>query len=518
MLSRTPLLRTPPFRTRLFVTCLHRATAGLLVGLGMLVFQVAYAATSGPAGAMGPDDARHLLTRSGFAPTPEQIADYAKLSRSEAVDRILAGTRSTPVTAWPDELDDFVPYRIVRTMSEQQRRDANRVNTVRGVELRAWWLGEMLVTPSPLTERMTLFWHNHFVSSQDKVRPAKLMLQQNLTLREHATGNFGKLLTAASKDPAMLIYLDGRNSRKAQPNENFAREVMELFTLGEGHYSERDIKEAARAFTGWDIDGENAKFFFRANQHDTGVKEIFGKRGNFNGDDVLRLLLERRETAEFISTKLWREFVSAQADKSGVQQVAGVLRDAGYEIKPALRTLFLSDAFWAQDNRGALVKSPVDLVVGSLRSLEADVPDPLPFVRTLRQMGQDLFAPPNVRGWPGGEWWINSSSLLDRKQFLDRLARADDPKRMAALRRVEGSMSAANEVPMSREDLRRRAAIAVREMDVDLAGWSAELKPLGLNADRVLLPVAAVDNVMAMADDNNARVRALLLDPAYQLK
>ena len=479
-----------------------------------------FAAHGVHAAGMGAEDARHLLARSGFSPSPAEIHQYAALSREQAVEQLLAGVLGRPVTAWPDELDRLPDVRKLRAMSEPERRAFNRQERARGIELRSWWLGEMLHTPSPLTERMTMFWHNHFVSSQDKVRLQKLMLQQNLTLREHALGNFGHLLVAASKDPAMVIYLDARSSKKGQPNENFAREVMELFTLGEGHYSERDIKEAARAFTGWDVDRRSGQFVFRRANHDAGEKEIFGQRGRFDGDDVLRLILARPETAEFITTKLWREFVSQQPDAREVRRIAAQLRQANYEIKPALRAMFLSQAFWAPETRGALVKSPVELVVGTLRSLDADVPDAIPFVRTLHQMGQDLFAPPNVRGWPGGEWWINSASLLDRKQFLDRLARADDPRRQAAMARPaitqEMAPGRAPQANPAQDAIRRRAAEALRNMDIDLQAWLDETKRLGMAPEKVLLAVAPVDaNAMSQGRE---QVRALLLDPAYQLK
>ena len=185
-------------------------------------------------------------------------------------------------------------------MSEEQRKLAQRELFEKGAELRGWWMTEMLTTPSPLTEKMVLFWHNHFVSSLQKVRSPVLMYRQQQVLRKHALGYFGDLLHDVSKDPAMVIYLDNASNRKAQPNENFAREVMELFTLGEGNYSEQDIKEAARAFTGWSIDPDTGEFVARPLIHDDGVKTVLGRSGNFDGDGVLDILLEQPQTAEFI--------------------------------------------------------------------------------------------------------------------------------------------------------------------------------------------------------------------------
>jgi hypothetical protein len=206
---------------------------------------------------IGYDGARHLLNRVGFGATDAEVRDYASLERTQAVERLLGGARREAFLRPPAFVDaPFEPYYRIRQMSPEERMAAQRRLVEQGLELRAWWLREMLVTPSPLTERMTLFWHNHFATSQQKVRLAQLMYRQNALLRREALGNFGTMLHAIAKDPAMLVYLDNAGSRKQAPNENFAREVMELFTLGEGHYGERDVKEAARAFTGWSLDRE----------------------------------------------------------------------------------------------------------------------------------------------------------------------------------------------------------------------------------------------------------------------
>jgi uncharacterized protein (DUF1800 family) len=375
---------------------------------------------------MGFDEARHLLNRTSFSAQTVEIDDYARLTREQAVDRLLGETRrqaAYPAPAWTAKYE-----RVFRPeMTQEERMQANRRELVeRGLEIRTWWVAEMLSTPSPFTEKMTLFWHNHFATSQQKVRSANLMYRQNVMLRRYSTGNFGALLREVSKDPAMLIYLDGAQNRKGAPNENFAREVMELFTLGEGHYSEQDIKEVARAFTGWSLDADAGEFRFRRLIHDEGSKTVFGNEGKFNGDDIVTLLLQQPATGEFIVAKLWREFVSPEPDSAAVKQLAATWRAANYEMKPLLRAMFLSDAFWAPVNRGVLVKSPVDLVVGSLRQFRFAVEDPAPFAVILRQLGQDLFNPPNVKGWPVGDAWLNTTTLLARKGFLNRLFRADE--------------------------------------------------------------------------------------------
>ena len=406
---------------------------GLALSVAVLLFMAATApanAQTQAAAAMGFDEARHLLNRTSFAAQVSEINEFATLTRGEAVDRLLAETRrqaSYPAPAWSQTYE-----RVYRPeMSQDERMKAGRRELVeRGLELRTWWVAEMLSTPSPLTERLTLFWHNHFATAQIKSRSATLLYRQNVLLRKYATGNFAAMLREVGKDPAMLIYLDGAQNRKGAPNENFAREVMELFTLGEGHYTEQDVKEAARAFTGWSIDGDSGEFRFRRAIHDDGVKKVLGQEGRFNGDDMITLLLQQPATGEFVVGKLWREFVSpdpaSTANAVVVKKLAADWRAVNYEIKPLLREMLLSDAFWASENRGVLVKSPVDLVIGSLRQFRFSVEDPAPFAVILRQLGQDLFNPPNVKGWPGGEAWLNTTTLLARKGFLNRLFRADE--------------------------------------------------------------------------------------------
>ena len=389
---------------------------------------IAWSACAAPIGEAG---ARHLLNRTGFGATDAEVHALAPLDRGEAIDRLLAGTRREASLAPPAFVDAaFLPFYRLRQMAPEERREEQRKLLAQAFELRAWWLREMLATSSPLTERMTLFWHGHFATSQRKVRAGQLMYRQNVLLRREALGNFGVLLHAVARDPAMLIYLDNAGSRREAPNENFAREVMELFTLGEGHYGESDVKEAARAFTGWSLERDTGRFVYRRAWHDDGVKTILGATGRFDGDDVLDLLLARRETAEFIAAKLWREFVSPQPDPAEVARWARVFRDARYEVKPLLRAVLASDAFWAEENRATLVKSPVDLVAGTLRSYGIRPFELRPEVVACAALGQNLFAPPNVKGWPGGDAWIDAATILGRKQWLERTF-ADDPRKVA---------------------------------------------------------------------------------------
>ncbi len=346
----------------------------------------------------------------------------------------------------------------------------------------------------------------------------------------------------------MLVYLDVAQSRRGQPNENFAREVMELFTLGEGQYTEQDVKEAARAFTGWSIDRESGQYLFRPGLHDPGVKTVLGRTGRLDGDAVLDVILARPEASEYITAKLWREFVGSEPDPAEVRRIAALFRGRDYDIKAALRALFLADAFWAADQRGTLVKSPVELVVGTLRQLELTPAQAVPFAVAAAGMGQNLFAPPNVKGWPGGDAWINSNTLLARKQFLDRVVRMDgapaptmamtaaaagapaparagtDSGMKAADGGARAATSAEDEDKARARRFAQRVEAGLRNLDFDAAQWVARRpgdtpSAKMMAAQQLLLPLPPVAADPPRSDtDAVTFVRAALLDPAYQLK
>jgi uncharacterized protein (DUF1800 family) len=451
---------------------------------------------------MGPEDARHLLNRTGYDAQLREIDEFARLTRREGVERLLAGVQPearTPPPAWVKEWTD---PRVVRAMAGEERKAFVRLQIERALELKAWWLAEMLATRSPFTERMTLFWHNHFTSSLQKVRSPPLMHRQNALLRRHALGNFGELLHAVSRDPAMIVYLDSATNRRGQPNENFARELMELFTLGEGKYSEQDIREAARAFTGWSIEPQTGEYRFRPRQHDDGVKQVLG-RAVRSGDEVLDVLLAQPATAEYLAARLWREFVSPQPKPEELARVAAAFRGSGYEIRAAMRALLLTPAFWAPENRGVLIKSPTDLVVGTMRQFGIEVSDPLPFVFLMRALGQDLLSPPNVKGWPGGEAWINSTTLLARKQYLERLLRVEDT-RMLMQKNMDSLKPGA-----------RRMIQAIAELHFSARDWMAPFEGRETMVPVVLLAGAPAGNPSGSGIEY---LRALLADPVYQLK
>ena len=488
------------------------------------------AAAMAQGAALGSDGARHLLGRTGFAASNADIRAFATLSRTEAADRLIksAAASTIAITTPPTWVNDKpIAPAIRQAMSQEERMAEQRRNVEHAFELREWWFREFLNTPSPLAEKMTLFWHSHFATSQQKVRFTPLMYRQNVLLRRNALGNFGALLREMARDPAMLIYLDGANSRKEQPNENFAREVMELFTLGEGNYSERDIKEVARAFTGWSIDRESGEFTFRRGIHDYGNKTLFGKTGNFDGDQIIDVLLSRPEAAQFITRKLWKEFISSTPDENEVVKMASGFRESGYNIAKLMRAVLTSDAFYAPGNRAALIKSPVEFVVGTMKIFDIETTNLRPFVIASALLGQNVFAPPNVKGWPGGEAWINSTTLLGRKQLIDRLFKNED-RMDVAMRSVDAMAAANGDVAPPGRDARMQRQMERQMGGIrwNLDGWAkAFVEPqrggsvaTGLREmTRVVLPMAPMRNVSSVPNAADI-VRQLVADPAYQLK
>ena len=495
------------------------------------------------------NDARHLLTRTGFTPSPDEIRAWVGQAPRQAVDKLLAEAQGARLQHEPPAFTrEPIEPPLNRMPDPAARKAALERVTEQTLELRTWWLGEMLATSTPLAERMTLFWHNHFATSIQKVRQPQGMWLQHELLRRHALGNFRELLHGVARDPAMLIYLDGAGNRVQAPNENFAREVMELFTLGEGHYTEADVKEAARAFSGWTVDREQWQAKFRPRLHDNGSKTVLGRSGAFDADDVLDLLLEQPQAARFISGKLWREFVSPEprnaAERGELERVARRLQTGGWQVAPALRELLLSEAFWSPENRATLIKSPVELAVGSLRQFDIRLTDALPLSVVTAKLGQGLFAPPNVKGWPGYTAWIDSTTLLERKRFTERLLRAVEMQ-PAGEGMAATAMNRRGERQEMRDNLagakpRERKAALVQLRELQRGGGRGNPFGFGFDADTWLhgfgawpdrepdaTAKARIESVVLAAPAVNAvpagtvglaYLRALTLDPAYQLK
>ncbi|MGN7819909.1 DUF1800 domain-containing protein [Chitinophaga sp. 22536] len=354
---------------------------------------------------------QHLAWRAGFGETLPVISDWERRRRKEIVNKVLIG----PKRAELESIDvinatDLPDYRRSKDMTAEQRKTVNEMNTQGIKDLSVAWMNMMQKSDHPLREKMSLFWHGHFACRTQNV----LFNQQLISeIRNNALGNFGDLLTAVSKSPAMLQFLNNQQNRKQHPNENFAREVMELFTMGRGHYAETDIKEAARAFTGWGFD-EDGQFVFREKQHDDGIKNILGKSGNYNGDDVLKVLLEQKQTATFITTKLFKYFVDDTPDDTLIQSLSEKFYHSGYDIKTLMREIFMADWFYDSKYIGNRIKSPIELLVGIRRTVPMAFEQEETMLVFQRILGQMLFYPPNVAGWPGGRSWIDSSSLMFR--------------------------------------------------------------------------------------------------------
>ncbi len=358
----------------------------------------------------------HLHRRAGFAAPWPILQRDLKDGPGPSIDRLLNGESEGPDGQSAASLDA-----TMHAMATQFAA-TNNLGRVQGV-----WLYRMIFTAHPLRERMTLFWHNHFATSNAKVGNTALMQAQNDLLRSHALGDFRIMLSEIARDPAMLAWLDCTANRKAHPNENYAREVMELFTLGRGRYTEADIQQAARAFTGSFV--QNDRFKEVASQHDDGEKTIFGRTGRFKGDDVAAILLEQPSCAEFLSAKLYRHFLN-EVDPPSPELIAPLaksLRDADYDIKSTVEMILRSRLFHATASRRRRIKSPVELCVGTIRSLEIVKPtasiDAL--VQATERMGQSLYAPPSVAGWEGGPAWINTTTTLARSNFVLGLAGKD---------------------------------------------------------------------------------------------
>ena len=359
---------------------------------------------------------QHLLWRAAFGPMAENAASLDDLSHKKLWELLLKTSAKQPdkIDVASGTLDGLVKgvqdiaqmqkftTEQKRAMAKQSREDIKSLNL--------HWLAVMTNSEAQFREKMGLFWHGHFAC-----RVFNIFYQQQLLhiVRTNAFGNFGELLRAVSKSPAMLQFLNNQQNRKQRPNENFAREVMELFTLGRGNYTENDVKEAARAFTGWgfNLQGE---FVIRANQHDEGSKTFLGKTGNFNGDDIIDILLDQKQTALFITKKIYRYFVNEKMDGSKVQWLAKRFYQNGYNIKKLMEDIFTSDWFYDEKNIGTKIKSPVELLVGIERLLPMELKNDSARLLFQRALGQVLFYPPNVAGWPGGKSWIDSSTLMLR--------------------------------------------------------------------------------------------------------
>jgi hypothetical protein len=362
--------------------------------------------------------AAHLYRRAAFGGSPAEHKAALKAGHKKTIDLLMNGELSAK------NFLDFIKsggrdVAKVKQPNPQEQMFAPREPS----ELREWWLGVMLMYGHPLREKMTLFWHNHFATSIAKVQSWRLMVEQNIFLRENALAKFGPFLLEMSKDPAMLIWLDSNDNIKGHANENYGREIQELFALGLGNYTEKDVQEAARAFTGWHTDGE--KFDFKANLHDDGEKTYLGVKGNLNGDDVVNIILKQPACARFLVTKLYRYFISELEvpPQKLIEPLAEQFRKSDYDIAAVVRTIISSNHFYSAYAFRRRIKSPVEFVLGAVKSTaETYEVSKYPLVKPIDTMGQPLFAPPNVKGWRYGEAWLSTATVLARQNFGQALA------------------------------------------------------------------------------------------------
>jgi uncharacterized protein (DUF1800 family) len=413
--------------------------AGYLRPAGQLDVETALAPYAGP---WDERYAAHLLRRAGFGGTPDEIARYARMRPHDAVESLI----HFPDTSSLPQPDDVMPYPVaplgmmMQGMTEMQKRDLakeRRQDAVASIlSLQEWWLNRMLITPAPLQEKMTFFLHGHFTTAaiQKGVWP-NLVLEQNQLFRQYALGNAHDLTLDVSKDPAMLLYLDNAENNKSHPNENYARELMELFTLGLGNYTEEDVRQSARAFTGWTIDRRTGEFFFNPRTHDDGSKTFLTHTGNFDGADIVDVIYQQRACERFWASALLGAFVYNDPEPELIDALANVISRNRFALAPTMSILLQSNAFNSPRAYRALVKSPVEFVVGAhkafgLTEIVAGTP------AALRAMGQVLFYPPNVAGWPGGANWLTSQMLIARENFVARLVNAQPMQQSGWLTQV----------------------------------------------------------------------------------
>jgi len=400
-----------------------------------------------------------LLSRAEFGPTPETVARLASMSMEKAVDTLLDEAAEAEPPERPDWVKDVwvnTERRYADTTREaaaESHRTTRRRYAAEMNQLRSWWLGQMIAARRPLRELMTLFWHGHFATATGKVNISQAIYAQNATLRRLALGNFRALLRDVTLDPAMLMYLDLEDSDRAKPNENYARELYELFTLGIGHYTEADIKETARALTGWTLDGpkgaskgrptapDTPRDFARDGliatfvpaRHDDGPKTILGEKGRFELDDVIAIVSRQKATGQFLAAKLIDFFGAADPRGELRGRTAAAFEESRGEIREMLRVVFTSPEFYSEASRGSQIKSPVRLLVGACRQLKLDVTATPSLAQLTAAMGQELFNPPNVKGWPGGKAWVGAGTLAVRYHLPDALLDGKVPAGMEPL-------------------------------------------------------------------------------------
>ncbi len=486
-----------------------------------------------PAAQWNEATAAHLLNRAGFGGSPADIENLHQMGLEKAVQSLLNYERhpdDTPPPDWAQNFDENAIAQQQQLLNTTTDPDARRVlqTLQNGLEnrqisdLRYWWMRRMALGPRPFQEKLTLFWHGHFATSFEKVRSPYLLWVQNETLRQNAGGNFLSLLIAVAEDPAMLEYLDGERSNKNKPNENFAREVMELFTLGEGNYTEHDIQELAKAFTGWGLAKNRLHYEYHLGNHDTGPKTVFGQTGNYTGEEALQLITQQPACAPFLVSKLWRYFVQDQPSDTVVKALADFFVAHNLDIRALMGRIFRSQEFYAPEVVGSQIKSPVQWLISASHQLEAPLPtEPMTLVMLL-QLGQELFQPPNVKGWDGGVAWVTTNSLLDRFNFAAALVEGQRVPLPALIGQMKGFASSIENSgllqmgPAPVQELFAPADFAT--VDSFLAALQSRFLSVSLNPVRLASMREFVQARMPLQEPDIRKViRLLMSTPEYQL-
>ena len=372
----------------------------------------------------------HLFQRAGFGATPMQIQEFGEKSPSKVMKYLLKDSETNePLIVIEEDNSSIVKKKDLRetllmggNISAEMIKERLKENREKITDLNFLWVNRMASGKGMLREKMTLFWHGHFAC---RSRQPLYDQQLNNVIRKNALGKFGDLLSGVSKSPAMLQFLNNQQNKKNSPNENFAREVMELFTLGRGNYTEQDIKEAARAFTGWGF-GTKGEFVFRDRQHDAGEKTFQDKTGNFKGEDIVKIILQNPNTATFITTKIYRYFVNENPDNQVIEQLSKRFRSTDYDLADLMEKIFTRDDFYRAENIGTRIKSPVELLVGMQRNFGISFEQKQAVLFIQKSLGQILFYPPSVAGWAGGKNWIDSSTLMTRMKLPEIIFKATE--------------------------------------------------------------------------------------------
>jgi uncharacterized protein (DUF1800 family) len=458
-------------------------------------------------GALNERLAAHLLRRAGFGGTPDEIARFARMQPHDAVESLIHFPDTSRLPG-PDNVYDpygglnmmMAPMAGDRKAFMQQAREQSRASIM---SMQTWWLNRMLTTPAPLQEKMTLLFHGHFTTAaiQKGVWPSYIW-NQNQVYRNAALGNLRDLTLAVSKDPAMLIYLDNASSNKSHPNENYARELMELFTLGHGNYSEEDIRQSARAFTGYSVDRRTGQFVNNARVHDDGNKSFLGQNGNFSGDDIVRIIYQQPACAHFWASTLLSYFVYNDPEPQLIDQVAGLLLMHDYNLAPVMSAILQSNVFFSPRAYRAIVKSPAEFVVGIHKTLALASVEPTA-LRALNQMGQILFYPPNVAGWPGGETWLTSKTMIARQNYVAALTNSQ----------MMSQSSWMQSLPMDAKSAARAMIGTILQDDAPTFGYEQLIGYLDGNATSALRSLS-VENVQERMRGGAYLTMAM---PAYQL-